>query len=160
MSGTGESCSEKFIMWLAIGLMVFIVFVVPVVVPLVAFMFNRDAGSLLLLILGLAIFSSIIAVYFDFWDRGIYRYIFYGIAGIGVLALVGVVIPQIRDTFAKDTKSGVAELIAIPVALVVYGLVTMLVPVGASEGYRKLLLGVARLLTILIISVLIYLIYR
>ena len=159
MDTTGDGCTN-FFMWLAVGVAVLMFFVLPVVLPLLAFLSNRDENNFLVLLVGLTIFIAVVAGYFELLEHKRIRIFLYGVFGIGILAFFRLIFLHIRDTFAKDARSGMAELLAIPVGVVVYGLVIWLLPTGVSEGKRKILLQWVKLLVFLIISGLVYLIYR
>jgi len=155
MDTTGDGCAD-FTAWLGIGLLVLMTLVVPVAV----FIFDREGFGLPALFLGLTIFLSLIAWYFDFEDNKVFSVIQYGSGGIGVILLFRFIFLYIRDTFVRDARSGMAEALAIPVAVVVYGLVIWLLPEGLSAGKQKSILLVVKLSVFLIISGLVYLIYR
>ena len=154
MDTTGDGCINFFV-WLAIGLMVLFTLVLPVT----AFYFDPEGGSPFL-ILGLAAFSYWIASFFDFEDHKVFSIVLKGSLGIGVILLVRLLFLYVRDTFSRDPRSGMAEVLAIPVAIVVYGLVFWLLSGWLSEDNWRILRPILKFLICLIISVLVYLIYR
>lgn len=155
MDTTGDGCTNFFV-WLAIGLLVLLTLVFPVA----AFIIDPDRAGLPVMILGLAAFSHLIAWFFGFEDHKVFGIVWYGFTGIGVILVIRLILLHIRDTFARDPRSGMAEALAIPVSVVIYGLALWLLPAGLSEGNRKIVRQVLRFLILLVISGLVYLIYR
>jgi hypothetical protein len=155
MDTTGDGCSN-FFMWLAIVLVV----IVTLVLPVAAFISDPAGGGAPFLIIGLAAFSYLIAWFWGFEEHKLFGIVLYGSLGIGVVLFVRLLFLDIRDTFARDPRSGMAEILAIPVAVLVYGLALWLLPQRLSEGTWRILRPILKWLAFLIISGLVYLIYR
>lgn len=154
MDTTGEGCANFFV-WLGVGLVVLL----TLVVPIAAFLLNPQEG-LPFLFLGIPVFAYFLAGFLGFENHKVFLGALYGSIGIGVILLLRLIFLQVRETFAKDAPSGMAEALAIPVAVVVYGLVLWLLPKGLGEGKRKILSPILKFIVFLILSALVYLIYR
>jgi hypothetical protein len=156
MNTTGDGCEEKFFFWLAIGMFV----LVTLVIPVTAFVFDREGAGLAILLIGLAAFFSPFSSFFGVDDNKIVDILIYGCFSMGVILFLRSIILYIRDLFVKDPQSGMAEVLAIPVAAVVYGLIFFPLAEKLSKGGQQILRQVVKFLVILIVSGLVYLIYR